>query len=746
MRRQYPYLQDSYYENENNKKERLEFLKTIDDFVNQKQYVRITLLNWQEAPLKEIQGELTSGSITKDGASSVRRTCSLSATVNGEEYDVDDMKMDFSINKKIFIEVGVKNYSKRYEEYPILWFPQGVFFISTFSINSSASSTVNISLSLKDKMCGLNGEVGGTFPSTVILDTVDTQTSSGEYVSEKVPIYNLIQELVNHFGGENLNNIIIEDVPLRIKRVMKWSGDNPIYLVPKNDAAAGYDRYDVSQTESAEPGTLLITNGTDAGYVYDDFYYTDELTANLGETVTSVLDKLKQYLGNYEYFYDEFGVFHFREIKNYLNTTQGTVLLNDMDKNDYLVETTVGKSSFIFSGDTNLISLTVNPQYGNIKNDYIIQGVRKMTGTDISYDVRYHLAIDKKPKTNNEYFDLLLYKDPTVGDTTAAFPYKVDTWDDLPMPGNFNVVYRVVDEGKNYYWDNDSYKMLEEVKYYDTPKEGVDSNGYVAKDWRTEIYLRGLLANNNGTDAGMYYYKLDNDMEYNDVNSKDLWVRDVYDYIQNDRVDTDYYYEELAAFWPQMYNLETQKFYDEEQVESMRDDGKPFTTGMLTNGNFYLDIIDSDDSDLGEFAVQNIGRRTDAVKNDDVNCLFQPDIPNIVFINNAVDNVDDLKRECDNEGQPWTLVSQDVFNGFFTGGYKNGAFDQIKYELYLHTNYQKTVSIVALPAFYLEPNTRCTIDDKSTNTHGDFVISNLTLPFGPGNTMSISASECFERF
>ena len=81
-----------------------------------------------------------------------------------------------------------------------------------------------------------------------------------------------------------------------------------------------------------------------------------------------------------------------------------------------------------------------------------------------------------------------------------------------------------------------------------------------------------------------------------------------------------------------------------------------------------------------------------------------------------------------------------------TGGTKNGAFDQIKYELYLHTNYQKTLSITALPAFYLEPNSRVNINDKSTNTYGDYMITSITIPLGPGNLMSVSCSEIFERF
>jgi hypothetical protein len=49
----------------------------------------------------------------------VRRSASLSCTVDGGTYNVDEMQMDFALNKKIFIEIGVKNETKYYPEYPI---------------------------------------------------------------------------------------------------------------------------------------------------------------------------------------------------------------------------------------------------------------------------------------------------------------------------------------------------------------------------------------------------------------------------------------------------------------------------------------------------------------------------------------------------------------------------------------------------------------------------------------------------
>ena len=128
MYKKYPYLQDSYYENANTGVARRAFLAKLDEFVNQKRYVRLTLLDWDENPIKEIQGEVSGGSISMDGSSSIRRTCSLTTSVSAQGYSVDDADDDFAINKKVFVEVGIKNYTKEYSEYPILWFPQGNIF------------------------------------------------------------------------------------------------------------------------------------------------------------------------------------------------------------------------------------------------------------------------------------------------------------------------------------------------------------------------------------------------------------------------------------------------------------------------------------------------------------------------------------------------------------------------------------------------------------------------------------------
>lgn len=692
MRKTYEYLEDSYYENANEEVQRREFLRKIDGFINQKRYVKITLLNWEEEPLKEIEGIISSGTMSLDGSSSIRRTCQMSTSVDAGSYDIEDAEEDFAINKKIFLEIGVKNYTDEYPQYPILWFPQGVFFIKTFGCNSSTSSAVNITLSLVDKMAMLNGDVGGKLPAATIFDTEITQLSSGESSEVKVPIYRIIQEAVNHFGGEDLNNIVIEDVDLRIKRIVKWTGDTPLYLVSNGGSAESGTLSYVPQMEKPTSGAYLqINNGDDAGYINTDFVYPSELTLNAGESVCSLLDKIKSLLGNYEYFYDVFGVFHFREIKNYLNTTQATTLLEDMSENNYLVDTAIPKSVYTFTDNSNIISINVTPQYENIKNDYIVQGLRKMTNSDISYAVRYHLVIDSKPQVGQRYTNLLAYKELETETLKLTVPQSIS---ELPEVGEFNTIYKQGD--KAYVWDDQSWKEVTVVQYFDS------LNPYIVKDWRTQLYVQGLIADRTGTDTG-------------------------------------YYFAELKEGWPLIYNVAEQRFYGEEQDE-------PVQLQALCDGDYFLDFIDSS-GPMGKFSVNAIGRRTNVNVNEDVNCLFEPEIPNIVFLNldladSDPDEFEDLRNECMSAGQPYAQTRGDVYNAFATGGYHNSAYDAITLDLYNHTTYQRTISMTALPVFYLEPNLRVTINDKVTNTYGDFMIQNMSVPLAIGSVMSVTLNEC----
>jgi hypothetical protein len=54
-----------------------------------------------------------------------------------------------------------------------------------------------------------------------------------------------------------------------------------------------------------------IEYGQTAGYRETDLVYAGDLIANIGESLTSILDKLRNMLAEFEYFYDIDGRFIF---------------------------------------------------------------------------------------------------------------------------------------------------------------------------------------------------------------------------------------------------------------------------------------------------------------------------------------------------------------------------------------------------------------------------------------------------
>jgi hypothetical protein len=102
-----------------------------------------------------------------------------------------------------------------------------VFFITSFSITTSAAGAATINLQFKDKMAQLDGTLGGVLPATTRFDTVTTVVNNIP-ITKKELIYDIIMETVHHFGGEDLSNIIIDDVPSKAKRIIRWMGSDSV--------------------------------------------------------------------------------------------------------------------------------------------------------------------------------------------------------------------------------------------------------------------------------------------------------------------------------------------------------------------------------------------------------------------------------------------------------------------------------------------------------------------------------------
>jgi len=184
----FPYLKDS------------KFLKKFDEIKLKEKYIKLIVLTFDEKPIQEIQGRVTGGNFTLDGSSAMRRTGNLSIIADDYENDLTQTKHLLSINKKVEVLIGFINITDEYKDYKILWFPQGTFVITAPNI-SHTTNGISISLTLHDKMALLNGECGGTLPASVTFHEVEDIDENGNIQITEPTIYQIIQELVNHFGG-----------------------------------------------------------------------------------------------------------------------------------------------------------------------------------------------------------------------------------------------------------------------------------------------------------------------------------------------------------------------------------------------------------------------------------------------------------------------------------------------------------------------------------------------------------------
>lgn len=644
MTHDFPYLKDSA------------FLKKFDELKLKEQYVKLIVLTFDEMPIQEIQGKVTGGNFTLDGSSGMRRTGNLSMIADEYENDLTDTKHLLSINKKVEVLIGFVNTTDEYIEYDMLWFPQGTYVIISPNISHN-NSGVNISLTLHDKMALLNGECGGTLPASVVFNEIEDIDEDGNIQVTEPTVYQIIQELVNHFGGEQLGKIIISDIDSKIKKVMKWTGSTPLYLYqePATDGTV-YNSFSTNYNELAARqaqghGTIKeFSYGQDIGYILTDFVYPGELVGNAGDTVVTILDQIKNTLGNYEYFYDIDGNFRFQEIKNYLNTSYSVFLINEMNADNYLVDYTSGKSVYTFE-DANIIqSYSNSPQYQQIKNDFLVWGKRtSVDGRDVP--IRYHLAIDSKPTVGNSY-KVFFFIDPDDGITKAKKPVGFASKSKFPDKGEAGIYYYAADTGIIYKWATDA-KAYEQTPYtIETIK---------TTDYRTELYMAGVASEPFG-------------------------------------LDSNYYYTELKNEWPKLYDMRNQKFFE----------------GVIdqpSDIDFFLDFIDTPTA-ISEFSVQNIGRRTTTLVDDSINCIFEPDSPDIVIIEAGSEDADSMQRECEARKQEYAQVRSEIYAMLLNGGALRPAYDEIKKELYQYTNYNEQISLTTLPIYYLEPNVRITVRDN----------------------------------
>ena len=698
MKNNYSYLNDS------------SFLKQLVNLHVKQYFVKITVLNWKEKPVEKIEGKVISANINIDGQSSIRRTATLSISIDNLINNITNVENLLSINKKMNLQIGFLNTTQQYQDYKFLWFPLGVYVIISNSISHSSNGLV-ASLQLKDKMCLLNGDCGGVIPASTVFDSYETIDENGEYIIERPTIYQIIRQLVNHFGGEQLGKIIISDLDTRVKQVMQWTGSSPLYVLKKDDQyLMTINPKEYQNSKNAEgyedvPGSPF-SMGADIGYTLIDFTYPGNLIGDAGATVTDILQQIKNVLGNYEYFYDINGNFVFQQVKNYLNNAQSKYILdslnerqlvpdyidaqNDPNMQAYLINTSGGTSCFQFSDNSNLVvSFNNTPEYLKIRNDYVVWGIRT-TPDGLQIPIRYHLAIDKKPKPGNSY-QAFEYEDPVDGIKKWHWPIKYQTFSNFPTKGAMGVYYMDTSKNKIYKWE-----VTDEKQGYTLIQANLKT--ITTTDWRTQLYFQGVTAEPFGTESNFYYAELLNE-------------------------------------WPKIYDIENGKF-------------KQDTFKNPSEINYYLDFIDTQTS-VSQFAVDNIGRRTKILnEGKNVNCVFEAWIPDVILINkDATDNSapGKLRKECEKRGLFMYQVPSVIFDNIEIGGNLNSAYEVIRQLIHEYTSYNESISLQTLPIYFLQPNTRISVYDSKSNIYGDYMINNMSFSLDSSSLLTINATRALNK-
>ena len=293
-------------------------------------------------------------------------------------------------------------------------------------------------------------------------------------------------------------------------------------------------------------------------------------------------------------------------------------------------------------------------------------------------------------------YHLAIDKKPQIGNTYTVYLYEddevtkakklieYDNLNDFPLKGTYGLYYLDKATQKVYTWING---------YIEQTKGKIKT--IVTKDWRTELYLAGTNASNLGLDSNDYYSELQNE-------------------------------------WPRLYDLEKQEF-----KESVLTDP--------TSINYFLDFIDSTAA-ISELSINNIGKRSKVISNNDINCIFASEIPNLILIEKGKEDTAEKVQECQAAGQDFIQVSSIIYAQLSGGGQSYPAYSQVRELLYQYTNYNESISMSAIPVYYLEPNTRITVRDDSSKIYGDYVIKTITLPLDISGTMNIQATKALERF
>ena len=808
------------------------FLQKLDCQQNKTIYAKVTSLSFDERPQETIEGRITSGSISLDGVSAVRRTCQISMVTQ----DINISDYYWSLNTKIKLSIGVENQIDN--AYPnIIWFEQGVFIITSFNTSYSTNSyTINISG--KDKMCLLNGEVAGSIGSSVDFGTMEQEYGDNVWKKIKLPVKDIIREMVHSYAGEPFHNIIINDLESCGLTLQEYRYDTPMFLfreVNSNVYSRGFivDTIEVLWNEQPKtlkdlvesnfkfeslqedfqmeiphdvviyPVTALpnipqkeytiakIDYGETAGFTEGALVYPDDLVVNAGESITSILDKIKNFLGDFEYFYNLQGQFVFQKKKDYIST-DWSPLQKDGDGKTYIEDLRAANGfSYIFNNSELFTSFANTPNLMNLKNDFSVWGTRKSaTSTEVPIHMRY--ALDQKPIAYNtievEQSELTYYNkvnNMTLKGQTSTSYQAGDSYECIDDKSYIcdwrELIYRMaLDYNKYNHLDNFEMKVAAaNPDLYPTGKTGyeqyyIDMQGF----WR--------LLYNPFEDVPQLIQDLIKHEEKRDkiqqkIDSLDQQIAFETDWIQtyNEQIIEIQKNEEMTAeekeaeievlqneitacqeTITELQNEKSKQAKEKSQVDrDIQDIENKNNTYYLWDKErliiqestfgwaralyeqpeqliFWFDFMDTQ-GELEQFTVPVLGTRAKVTNDNQVKAIYYRETPNVIFQSGVAGTGTQTGYRYFQVPSALSMFSKSVQG--------RSAKESIDTLLYNHSYCIESISITSVPIYYLDVNTRIYVNDLESGIEGEYTISKISMQLTYNGTMNITATKAAQR-
>jgi hypothetical protein len=183
-----------------------------------------------------------------------------------DNYRILDPNNIISIKTRFALEVGFKNnlpYIQNESSVDYFWFPLGVFVATGCSITRNSNGW-NISLSFKDKMAYLNGELGGKFPADVRLDKMEVwDTTSQSYLDQRPLVKDIVISIVEIYGGIKTIAEYIE-IEEETDAVLAWYGNRMIHLLEAdagtNEPSDNYANFYLNYADAVAAKDLIDEN------------------------------------------------------------------------------------------------------------------------------------------------------------------------------------------------------------------------------------------------------------------------------------------------------------------------------------------------------------------------------------------------------------------------------------------------------------------------------------------------------